>query len=95
MTPLTKGYFPLKTGVISYQMKFLKILANFVIQSLSHVQLFVTPQTAARQASLSITISWSLLKLMSIESVMPSHSAVQYQADEQAGVVRLSWRVSG
>ena len=42
------------------------------IQSLSHVQLFVTPWTAARQASLSITNSWSLLKLMSIESVMPS-----------------------
>ena len=35
------------------------------------VQLFVSPWTAARQASLSITNSWSLLKLMSIESVMP------------------------
>ena len=43
-----------------------------VVQSLSRVQLFVTPWTAARQASLSFTISWSLLKLMSIESVMPS-----------------------
>ena len=43
-----------------------------VIQSLSRVRLFVTPWTAARQASLSITNSWSLLKLMSIESVMPS-----------------------
>ena len=41
------------------------------VQSLSHVRLFVTPWTAARQASLSITNSWSLLKLMSIESVMP------------------------
>ena len=40
------------------------------VQSLSHVQLFVTPWTAARQASLSITNSQSLLKLMSIESVM-------------------------
>ena len=39
---------------------------------LSHVQLFATPWTAARQASLSITNSRSLLKLMSIESVMPS-----------------------
>ena len=39
---------------------------------LSHVQLFATPWTAARQACLSITNSWSLLKLMSIESVMPS-----------------------
>ena len=42
------------------------------VQSLSRVQLFATPWIAARQASLSITNSWSLLKLMSIESVMPS-----------------------
>ena len=42
------------------------------VQSLSHVQLFATPWITARQASLSITNSWSLLKLMSIESVMPS-----------------------
>ena len=42
-----------------------------VVQSLSGVELFVTPWTAARQASLSFTISWSLLKLMSIESVIP------------------------
>ena len=41
------------------------------VQSLSHVQLFATPWTAACQTSLSITNSWSLLKLMSIESVMP------------------------
>ena len=43
------------------------------VQSLSYVWLFATPWTAARQASLSITNSQSLLKLMSIESVMPSH----------------------
>ena len=42
------------------------------VQSLSHVWLFATPWTAACQASLSITNSRSLLKLMSIESVMPS-----------------------
>ena len=42
------------------------------IQSLSRVQLFVTPWTTAHQDSLSITNSWSLLRLMSIESVMPS-----------------------
>ena len=41
-----------------------------VVQSLSRVQLFVTPWTAAQQASLTFTISWSLLKLMSIEPVM-------------------------
>ena len=43
------------------------------VQSFSHVQLFVTPWTVARQASLSIAKSWSLRKLMSIESVMPSN----------------------
>ena len=42
------------------------------VQSLSCVWLFVTPWIATRQASLSITNSWSLLKFMSIESVMPS-----------------------
>ena len=42
------------------------------IQSLSYVRLFAAPWNAARQASLSITNSWSLLKLMSIASVMPS-----------------------
>ena len=42
-------------------------------QSLSHVQLFATPWNAVHQASLSITLSQSLLKLMSIESVMPSN----------------------
>ena len=41
-------------------------------QSLSCIQLFATPWTAARQASPSFTTSWSLLKLMSIKSVMPS-----------------------
>ena len=46
------------------------------VQSLSHVQLFVTPWTAARQASLSITNSWSLLKLVSIELVMPSNHLI-------------------
>ena len=43
-----------------------------VVQLLSHVQLFATPWTAARQASLSFTVSWSLLKIISIELVMPS-----------------------
>ena len=46
---------------------------NCSVQSLSGVRLFVTPRTAARQASLSITSSRSLLKLMSFESVMPSN----------------------
>ena len=46
------------------------------VQSLSHVRLFATPWIAARQASLSITNSWSLLKLMPIESVMPSNHLI-------------------
>ena len=46
------------------------------VQLLSHVPLFATPWTAARQASLSITNSQSLLKLMSIESVMPSNHLI-------------------
>ena len=45
----------------------------FVVQSLILVQLFASPWTVMWQAFLSITISWSLLKLMSIESVMPSN----------------------
>ena len=46
------------------------------VQSLSRVQLFVTPRTAACQASLSIPNSWSLLKLMSIKSVMLSNHLI-------------------
>jgi len=47
-----------------------------LVQSLGHVQLFATLWTAAHQASLSITNSQSLLKLMSIESVMPSNHLI-------------------
>ena len=47
-------------------------LYSVVFQSVRCVWLFVTPWTAAHQASLSSTISWSLLRFMSIESVMPS-----------------------
>ena len=47
-------------------------LVVIVVQSLSRVRVFATPWTAARQASLPFTVSWSLLTLMSIESVMPS-----------------------
>ena len=46
---------------------------SFVVQPLSPVRLFLTPWAAAHQASLSFTSSWSLLKPMSIESVMPSN----------------------
>ena len=47
-----------------------------VVQSLSHIPLFATPWTAARQAAPSFAISWSLLKLMSMESVMPPNHLI-------------------
>ena len=53
-----------------------KHFSNSIVQSLSCVRLFVTQWTAALQASLSFTISWSLHKLMSIESVMPSNHLI-------------------
>ena len=49
-----------------------------VVQSLGHIQLFATPWTTAHQASLSFTISWSLLNLMSIESAIPSNHLILY-----------------
>ena len=47
-----------------------------VVQLLTHVRFFATPWTAAHQASLSITKSWSLLKFMAIELVMPSNHLI-------------------
>ena len=52
------------------------VLKTYVIQLLSHVQLFATPWTAAHQAVLSFPISQSLSKLMSVELVMPSKNLV-------------------
>ena len=65
--------------VIFSAIKRFSLLINYFgcsVQPLSHVRLFVTPWTVARQASLSITNSWSLLKLMSIESVLPSNHLI-------------------
>ena len=56
--------------------KIQKLIQFRSVQSLSHVRLFVTPWTAACQASLAITNSWSFLKLMSIEPVMPSNHLI-------------------
>ena len=53
-------------------------MAYSSVQFLCHVWLFVTPRTAARQTSLPITNSWSLFKLMSIESVMPSNHLILF-----------------
>ena len=49
-----------------------------IVRLLSHVRLFAIPWTSARQAPLSFTISWGLLKLMSIELVMPSNHLILY-----------------
>ena len=65
------------SGLISFRMDWVDLLASSSVQSLSRVWLFVTPWTAACQASLPpITNSQSLLKLMSIESVMPSNHVI-------------------
>ena len=55
---------------------FFSLIQFSSVQSLSRVQLFATPWTIARQASLSIIDSWSLLKLTSIELVMPSNHLI-------------------
>ena len=70
-------------------------------QSLSHAGFFVTPRTAAPQASLSITNSQSLLKLLAIESVMPSNHLIlfvsfssclqSFQASESFQMSQFSW----
>ena len=67
-------YFDLK---FLFSHCFVFIFLNWiVVQSLSCVQLFVIPWTVAHQASLSFTLSWSLVKLMSIESMMPSNHLI-------------------
>ena len=63
---LSSKWWPIGLGAQSF----------VVVQLLSHVWLFVTPRTAAHEASLSITNSQSLLRLMSIESVMPSNHLI-------------------
>ena len=73
---------PLETQVYSafrelFSIIYLSVFISFVVvQSLSCVWLFATPWAAARQASLSFTVSWSLLKLMSTDSVMPSNHLI-------------------
>ena len=63
---------------VEKKVKMIRTLENFVVvvQSFSHVRLFVTPWTAVHQVSLSFTISRSLLKLMPIKSVMPSNHLI-------------------
>ena len=61
---------------LSVKANVLSLMRISSVQLLSRVQLFLTPWTAARQASWSNTNSWSLLKLMSIQSVMPSNHLI-------------------
>ena len=70
----TSSYKLIKSWGCDAQM--ITIVRIVVVQSLSHVWLSAILWTAAHQAYLSFTISWSLLKLMSIESVMPSNHLV-------------------
>ena len=74
-SPLASALAPLRiTQIIAFDADFLSCFSS--VQSLSHVRPFATPWTAVRQASLSITNSRSLLKFMSIESVMPSNHLI-------------------
>ena len=76
LAPLLKDSWH-RNGILILDYQFFFI--NLSVQLLSSVWLFVTPWTAACQASLSITKSQSLLKLMSIESVMPSNHFILYR----------------
>ena len=59
--------------LLLYLLYYINVITFFLVQLLSSVWIFATPWAAACWASLSFTIIWSLLKLMSIESVMPSN----------------------
>ena len=63
-------------GILVFLFHFVCSIHPTAVQSLSRVRLFATPCTAAHQASLSFTVSQSLLKLMSIELVMPPNHLI-------------------
>ena len=75
----SENYLKFSTGfafLFSFFLSFYSVLLTVTVQLLSHVRLFAIPWTTAHQASLSITNSCSLLKLMSIESVMLSNHLI-------------------
>ena len=74
LSALPRSSFTLLPSVLCWSELLLSHFSS--VESLSRVQLFVTPWTAACQASLSITNSQSLLKLMCIESMMPSNHLI-------------------
>ena len=65
-------HFSLRLSLLCLLIRCLELILPLLFSWLCHVRLFVTRWITVRQASLSFTISWSLLKLVSIESVMPS-----------------------
>ena len=76
---LLRGIFPTQgsnPGLLHCRQILYQLSYQESLQSLNCVQLFATPWTAARQACLSITSSWSLLKLMSIKSMMASNCLI-------------------
>ena len=75
-TTLTAETEELKSLLMKVKEETEKVGFSQSVQLLSRVQLFVTPWTTAWQASLSVTNSWSLLKLMSTESMMPSNHLI-------------------
>ena len=74
VTKFQLGIWSVRTGWLCLSQS--QVTGNSSVQSLSRVRLFATPWTAAHQASLSITNTRSLLKLMSLESVMPSNHLI-------------------
>ena len=95
--------FPFRAGASTGLSQVYSLPQFSSVQSLSRVQLFATPWTTACQASLSITHSRSLLKLMSIESVMPSNHLIlsspsppafslsQHQGLSNESVIHIRW----
>ena len=91
--------FPLSLNKesLSSLMPSIQIVLVVVVQLPSHIQLFATPWTAARQASLSLSISQSLPKFMSIASVMPSNHLITValffclQSFPASGSFPVSW----
>ena len=69
-------HFVRNSSCLEFYARHLRHLCLVAVQSLSHVRLFATLWTTACQASLSVTNSHSLLKVMSIESVMPSNHLI-------------------
>ena len=78
MTKVKPVSFTVSALILAPSCLFPSPFCSFFVQLPSHIWFFVTPRTAAHQASLSLTISWSLPKFVSIASVMPSNHLILY-----------------